>query len=70
MPHVRKLSGHEIWEIRVGQGSDICRLFYFYHAQMGYIITSGYLKKTGRTSTREIEKADQLRIQFLKEEKT
>jgi phage-related protein len=70
MPHSRKLSGYEIWEIRVSQGSDICRLFYFYHTQMGYIITSGYLKKTDRTSKREIEKADRLRIQFLAEEDT
>ena len=68
MPHSRKLSGYEIWEIRVHQGSDICRLFYFYHSQMGYIITSGYFKKKNRTSTREIEKADRLRIQFLAEE--
>ena len=70
MPHSRKISGKDIWEIRVQQGSDICRLFYFYHSQTGYIITSGYLKKTNRTSKREIEKADQLRVQFLTEEDT
>ena len=68
MPHARKLSGHELWEIRVRQGSDICRLFYFHHPTMGYVVTSGYVKKTDRTSTQEIDKANRLRIRFLAEE--
>jgi len=28
MPHARKLKGHNMWELRVKLGSDICRLFY------------------------------------------
>ena len=68
MPHAKKLSGQVLWEIRIRQGSDICRLFYFHHPTMGYIITSGYVKKTDRTSAQEIKKADRLRIQFLAEE--
>ena len=69
MPHARKLTGQKIWELRVRQGSDICRLFYFFHRDSAYVITSGYVKKSDRTSIREIERAERLRKQFLVEEK-
>ena len=65
MPHSRKLKGHDLWELRVQQGSDICRLFYFYNGAHVYIVTSGYRKKTQRTSVREIERAKHIRNEFL-----
>ena len=68
MPHSRKLTGHDLWELRVKQGSDICRLFYFYHQDSIYVVTSGYLKKTDRTSRREIDRAQRVKEQFLSEE--
>jgi hypothetical protein len=27
MPHAKKLSGYDLWELRVGQAGTICRLF-------------------------------------------
>lgn len=68
MPHCQKLTGYELWELRIKQGSDICRLFYFYHDDKVYVVTSGYVKKSNRTSIREIEKAERLKKQFLLEE--
>lgn len=68
MPHARKLSRHDIWELRVKQGSDICRLFYFHHAGVAYVVTSGYVKKSDKTSPTEIEKAERLRKQVLSTE--
>ena len=68
MPHSRKLSGHQLWELRVRFGSDICRLFYFHHKDAVYVVTSGYVKKTVRTSRSEIDRASRLKAQFLKEE--
>jgi len=65
MPHSRKLKDHDLWELRVQQGSDICRLFYFYSGAQVYIVTSGYRKKTERTSVREIERAERIRDEFL-----
>jgi phage-related protein len=65
MPHSRKLKGHDLWELRVQQGSDICRLFYFYSGDHVYILTSGYRKKTQRTSVREIERARRIRDDFI-----
>jgi phage-related protein len=68
MPHSRKLTGHELWELRVKQGSDICRLFYFHHRETVYVVTSGYVKKADRTSRGEIDRAMQLKRQFLSED--
>ena len=68
MPHSKKLAGHELWELRVRFGKDICRLFYFHHQGAVYVVTSGYVKKSNRTSNTEIERAVRLQRQFLKEE--
>jgi len=70
MPHSRKLAGHDLWELRVRFAGDICRLFYFHHREAVYIVTSGYVKKTDRTSRGEITKAVRLKQQFLAEEKS
>lgn len=68
MPHSRKLSGQELWELRVRFARDICRLFYFHHQGPVYVVTSGYVKKSDRTSRNEIDRALRLKAQFLKEE--
>ena len=64
MPHARKLVGHDLYELRVKLGSNICRLFYFYADGQIYVVTSGYSKKSDRTSRQEIIKAIRLRSQF------
>ena len=68
MPHSRKLSGHDLWELRVRFAGDICRMFFFHHRGTVYVVTSGYVKKTDRTSQTEIAKAIRLKQQFLVEE--
>jgi phage-related protein len=65
MPHSRKLSGYDLWELRVQQGGMICRLFYFHHRERVYIITSGYIKKSDKTSPDEIRRALQLKTKYL-----
>ena len=69
MPHSRKISGHDLWELRIRQSSNICRLFYFSYRQNNYMITSGYIKKTDRTSKAEINRALRIRNDFEKEER-
>jgi phage-related protein len=66
MPHSRKLSGYDLWELRVKQGSMICRLFYFHDRQRIYIVTSGYVKKSDETSPEEIQRALRLKAEYLK----
>ncbi len=62
LPHSKKIKGREeLYELRVKQGSNICRLFYFYWKDKVYIITSGYVKKTNKTDISQIEKAIKLK---------
>jgi phage-related protein len=62
MPHSRKIAGaKDLYELRVKQGSDICRLFYFAIDDVCFIALSGYVKKRQKTDAEEIERA--LRIQ-------
>lgn len=69
MPHTKKLVGYDLYELRVRQGSNICRLFYFAQGNALYVITSGYVKKTDRTEKREIERAIHLKEEYVQGEK-
>ena len=65
MPHSKKLKGHDLYELRVRFGSNICRLFYFFEGNEVYVVTSGYVKKTDQTDQREIERALRLKSEYL-----
>jgi len=65
-PHARKLSGHELWELRVQLANLICRLFYFRDTKGNFVITSGFIKKTTRTNRQEIERAVRLKDEYAK----
>jgi phage-related protein len=65
-PHTRKIEGTEkLYELRVKQGTNICRLFYFSKGRMIFIITSGYIKKTNKTDKDEIKRAVRLMNEYL-----
>ncbi len=64
LPHSKKLSGYDLYELRVRLASDIVRLFYFHDKDKIYVITSGYIKKSNKTSKREIEAALKLKKEF------
>jgi hypothetical protein len=65
MPHSKKLSGYELWELRVRQAGTICRLFYFHDRYRIFVVTSGYVKKSDRTNSEEIKRALRLKIEYL-----
>jgi len=46
-----------IFELRVKQGSDITRSFYFFITGKKIIMTNGFVKKTSKTPENEFEKA-------------
>ena len=69
MPHSRKLTGNDLWELRVRYSSNICRLFYFHHTGMIYVVTSGYVKKSKKTSQVEIDRAIRIKEQFMRGER-
>jgi len=64
----KKLKNSNIWEFRAKYNSNEYRLFAFWDKQQNtfVICTHGIKKKTQKTSKKEIEKAEQLRIKYLK----
>ena len=70
LPHSRKITGtKDLYELRVQQANNICRLFYFYYEKQIYVILSGFVKKRDKTDKGEIEKALRIKEVFLKEKK-
>ena len=65
MPHAKKLSGYDLWELRIQQGGKICRLFYFHDRERIYVVTSGYVKKSESTDPKEIGRALRLKAEYL-----
>jgi phage-related protein len=59
----RKLKGHELWEFKSYQ----VRLLCFMDGGSLIILTHGFIKKTNKTPHTEIEKANRLKIVYLKE---
>lgn len=59
-----------IWEFRTLYNSKAYRLFAFWDRSKKYdtvvISTHGILKKTQKTPTKEIEKAENIRLEYLK----
>lgn len=65
MPHARELEEEDLYEIRVRQPSNIYRLFYFHSRKRRYVVTSGYVKKSQKTSRQEIRRAALLRDRYM-----
>ena len=64
-PHSKKIKGYKsLYELRIKQGSNICRFFYFHKKGKVYIVTSGYLKKDTKTSKSELISAEKLMRQY------
>lgn len=63
----KKLTGSEIWEFRTLYKGKKYRLFSFWDSKRrAYVIcTHGIIKKTDKTLQKEIEKAEQIRKQYL-----
>src|SRR4030043_603785 len=57
-PHVKKLSGSDLWEYRI-LGSDNIRLFYVSMTGKTFLILHGFKKKKQKTPTKEIRIAEQ-----------
>jgi phage-related protein len=69
-PHSKSITGtKKLRELRIKQGSNIVRLFYFHHKNKTYIVTSGYIKKGNKTNKKEIAKAEKILNEILEGEK-
>lgn len=69
-PHSKFITGiKKLRELRIKQGSNIVRLFYFHHKNKTYIITSGYIKKENKINKKELAKAEKILNEIIIGEK-
>ena len=54
--HVKKLTGTELWELRM-LGQDNIRILYVATAGKSFLLLHGFIKKKQKTDKREIKKA-------------
>lgn len=55
-PHSKSM-GEGLFELRIRQGNDIVRAFYFFFVGRMIVVTNGFVKKTQKTPRREIARA-------------
>ncbi len=60
-PHVKKLTGTELWELRI-LGSDNIRILYVAVVNKNFLLLHGFVKKKQKTDKKEIKTA-QFRLQ-------
>src|SRR3990167_4817213 len=53
-PHVKKLTGTNLWELRV-LGADSIRIFYIAREGRNFLLLHGFQKKKQKTSSKEIK---------------
>lgn len=66
-PYSKSL-GDGIFEVRAKQGSDISRVLYFFVIGKKIILTNGFVKKTQKTPSGEIERAKRYRTDYQRRE--
>ena len=67
----KKLEGSEIWEFRTLYNGIAYRLFAFWDTEKQALViaTHGIIKKTQKTPSKEIAKAERIRQEFFNEKK-
>ena len=55
-----------IFELRAKVGSNISRVMYFFVIGNQAVLTHGFIKKTQKTSSKEIERAKKIRDDYIK----
>jgi len=59
-----------LYEIRVQVGNDIFRIFCFFDNNNLVVVGHGFQKKTQKTPTKEIEKAEKIKKEYYEEKKS
>lgn len=60
-----KSLGYGIFELRIKFASDTSRILYFFYVDQLIILTNGFIKKTQKTPSSEINKAKRYRTDYL-----
>jgi phage-related protein len=56
-PYCKKMTGTDLWELRVKTGSNAYRIFYVAWTGKSFILFNGFAKTTEKTPKRQLEKA-------------
>lgn len=67
--YLKKLSGHELWECRIGLARRVYRFLGFWDEGALIILTHGFQKKTQKTPQQEIRKALELKADWQRRKK-
>lgn len=59
----------DIWELRTKFATDITRIFYFFYDGEKIVLTNGFLKKTDKIPTEEIERAKRYRDDYCRRQR-
>ena len=62
-PHIKKLTGTELWELRI-LGSDSIRIFYIAVTGKYFLLLHGFKKKKDKTPSKEIRIAEDRLSEF------
>ncbi len=65
--HLENTNG--LYEIRVQVGNDIFRIFCFFDNNNLVVVGQGFQKKTQKTPTKEIERAEKIKKEYYEEKK-
>ena len=63
LPHVKKLTGTELWELRI-VGLDSLRIFYIAISGKNFLLLHGFKKKKDKTPPKEIKTAEDRLAEF------
>jgi phage-related protein len=69
MPYARAIEGDKykgMYELRIQQGNDISRVFYFLPIGTDFILLHGFLKKDQKTPNKELETALRYMKDYIK----
>ena len=59
-----KAIGDGIFELRVQQGGDAARIFYFFFVGSKVVLTNGFVKKTQKTPPAELDRAKKYKADY------
>ncbi|MDW7662808.1 MAG: type II toxin-antitoxin system RelE/ParE family toxin [Bacillota bacterium] len=66
-PYTKSIKGKlnsGIYELRIKHSTEISRIFYFSYKDNVFILLNGFIKKTSKTPSRELEKARKYKEDF------
>jgi phage-related protein len=67
--YLKHIEETDLYEIRVGFGNNIFRIFCFFDKDKLIVVLNGFQKKTQKTPKNEIERALRLKQEYYEDEK-